>query len=802
MEQQDRYQLFVSYSHADGNQVRRVAEQLKALGINCYMDEWNKIVGRPSLEMLQDAMKKSKAVAVFVAEHGMGPWHKAEANQALAQSIDDGTPAFIVWMPGAVEQPEGLPPWLKTSTHADLRNQIVDGRVSRRGLADLVSAAFGMEAANALEWVRGHVGPRLRAAIVAIENYEQENDYERLPVAAEDRVGMVEMLETSELPWEVTTSEPRTKSELIEVCRDLFASAESDDTLLFYFSGHGDVFDNKAVLCLASADRDVYRRNETTLPIAELRDYVKNSPSRRKIVVLDCCFSGTASKESMDWGEGVAVIMNPQGWVPVSRPMSGLTQRLITAWREPVTTTGELRDALQMKADVRWNSDYSRSIPLPGSGGGVSRPPASRNTARLVFDKTGVLSVSVANDATTPERLPSLSKGRSALIDCTIELLDAVVSLVPADRIPRPAVESALVALGDHLLAETLPEPVRDSFPDLSNWDALHLQLSFDPGWEHSAEWESVPWECLSRCEKEWPITIERVVKARPGKSTQEPRSVGNVVAWNVFVDAIPSEGGARHLFTSLLASTLNSLNPTPTLVPNEAVTWDDLFETLISKKLILSDGTMMPISDIDTVVLFAPVTMERYEPLIWFRDGLGKFSPTDAQTFIEAMSYWTCSLVILETVAGLPSDLAADPGSIRSLQATTKLAAMLGRKMGTTVIAICHGPRFVGLLNGSEGGVRQTFAGALLKELADETDTLLEAATSARMAVAGRLKVGKSLDVGMPIVCRAESAKIQPEGSHPHSPTAGEPRQNPEGRPRNEREPAAPEVTEAGLEP
>ena len=71
------------------------------------------------------------------------------------------------------------------------------------------------------------------------------------------------------------------------------AAKQATDTLVFYFAGHG-VRDMSDALCLAlpgTIDRkaDALR---TALPVEAVAAILNASPARRRIVILDCCFSG------------------------------------------------------------------------------------------------------------------------------------------------------------------------------------------------------------------------------------------------------------------------------------------------------------------------------------------------------------------------------------------------------------------------------------------------------------------------------------------------------------------------------
>ena len=69
--------------------------------------------------------------------------------------------------------------------------------------------------------------------------------------------------------------------------------ANSEDTLLFYFSGHG-MPDGYGGHFLASSDININIPEENGYRFSDLEDITKKSNSIRIITILDCCFSGAA----------------------------------------------------------------------------------------------------------------------------------------------------------------------------------------------------------------------------------------------------------------------------------------------------------------------------------------------------------------------------------------------------------------------------------------------------------------------------------------------------------------------------
>lgn len=70
---------------------------------------------------------------------------------------------------------------------------------------------------------------------------------------------------------------------------EFFGAAEPDDTLLFYYSGHGRTRNQQLFLC--AHDTNVDKLYSTAIPGGILKDIVASSLAQVKILILDCCYS-------------------------------------------------------------------------------------------------------------------------------------------------------------------------------------------------------------------------------------------------------------------------------------------------------------------------------------------------------------------------------------------------------------------------------------------------------------------------------------------------------------------------------
>ena len=84
---------------------------------------------------------------------------------------------------------------------------------------------------------------------------------------------------------------------------DLFNNRESDDLLLLYFSGHA-LINSKRQLFFAATDTKKYEYGgelieSTAIPASFIRQRMDESKSEKKVVILDCCFTGAFKNDDV-----------------------------------------------------------------------------------------------------------------------------------------------------------------------------------------------------------------------------------------------------------------------------------------------------------------------------------------------------------------------------------------------------------------------------------------------------------------------------------------------------------------------
>ena len=82
-----------------------------------------------------------------------------------------------------------------------------------------------------------------------------------------------------------------TRGNIMRYLRSRLGLAGPDDTVLVYFAGHGTTEDGK--LFLLPRDAALSDLKFTGFPFEEAKKIIDNSPSKKKIFILDACHSGT-----------------------------------------------------------------------------------------------------------------------------------------------------------------------------------------------------------------------------------------------------------------------------------------------------------------------------------------------------------------------------------------------------------------------------------------------------------------------------------------------------------------------------
>jgi uncharacterized caspase-like protein len=138
------------------------------------------------------------------------------------------------------------------------------------------------------------------ALLIGNSNYPIDSGLQDLRYPENDIDGMADVLGHKDLGGfnETVKLKNRTTGEIRKEIGKVLSQASRDDLVLFYYSGHGKQ-DLEGKLYLTTSDtfaNDSIELISTALDIAYLCNFIKQSKANKKILILDCCYSGAVGK--------------------------------------------------------------------------------------------------------------------------------------------------------------------------------------------------------------------------------------------------------------------------------------------------------------------------------------------------------------------------------------------------------------------------------------------------------------------------------------------------------------------------
>jgi TPR repeat protein len=133
------------------------------------------------------------------------------------------------------------------------------------------------------------------AILIGNALFPKDDKIAQLRCPPDDVNDLREILTGGTAPYEVIPLIDKTHTELEGVLYEILnKTARKDDQVLIYFSGHGKL--DHGDLFLACLDTHLDRLPVTALAIDTIGRLMRNSSSRRLILILDCCYSGAVDR--------------------------------------------------------------------------------------------------------------------------------------------------------------------------------------------------------------------------------------------------------------------------------------------------------------------------------------------------------------------------------------------------------------------------------------------------------------------------------------------------------------------------
>jgi GTPase SAR1 family protein len=116
------FDTFLAHSNRDKEAVRAVADRLRDIGLNPWLDVEQIPPGRWFQTFLQDAVSKVASGTIVIGQHGLGPWQALEVRMFVSQCVDREIPVIPVLLPEATLPPEAS--FLKELQYVEFRDDV------------------------------------------------------------------------------------------------------------------------------------------------------------------------------------------------------------------------------------------------------------------------------------------------------------------------------------------------------------------------------------------------------------------------------------------------------------------------------------------------------------------------------------------------------------------------------------------------------------------------------------------------------------------------------------------------------
>jgi len=108
-----KWHVFLSYSRRDEAFVTHVAKYLQDRSVRVWFDRWEVKLGDVWQEKIEEGIKSSGAVAVFIGPGGPGTWERPEMRAAIDRAVNNKTRTIPVLLPGVSTDDESIPIFLR-----------------------------------------------------------------------------------------------------------------------------------------------------------------------------------------------------------------------------------------------------------------------------------------------------------------------------------------------------------------------------------------------------------------------------------------------------------------------------------------------------------------------------------------------------------------------------------------------------------------------------------------------------------------------------------------------------------------
>lgn len=315
-------------------------------------------------------------------------------------------------------------------------------------------------------------------------------------------------------------ADPATNVEMLDPVA--VAAQEATDTLILYYTGHGLVDSKRGDLHLALTTTNPGRMY-SAVPYGNVRDLLLDSRAARRIVILDCCYSGRAIGALADpattvvdeaSAEGTYILAaaaeNKIALAPPGEPFTAFTGELLGVFQQGIPGKDELLDLDTIYGHVL-STMRERARPLPqkrdrNTAGLISivRNQAHPKIAEAQVTQRELLQVNTSVEEVTRRLLTELNLpdpavrrraaiglGRLGNADRKVIADLRMAIYIETDRQARNAARNALLLLGETKLFNMVHIPAGEFAMGTSDRQRAYLRRVY--GWEGSWTYSESP---------------------------------------------------------------------------------------------------------------------------------------------------------------------------------------------------------------------------------------------------------------------------------------------------------------------
>ena len=306
-----------------------------------------------------------------------------------------------------------------------------------------------------------------RAVLMGCSRYPQDRDLTPLPAVRANLVALESILTDPALcgmareHCEVIT-DPASPHEVGIALHE--AGSAAKDLFLVYYAGHGLV-GRSGELYLAIPSTATTTMSYTAIPFSQVRDSIRQSAAKNRVLILDCCFSGRAIEAQSDplslargqlEIEGAytltATPRNATALSPAGARLTAFTGELVKVLSEGIQGGEPVLTLDAVYADLHTRlSRKGHPLPEVSSTRTSGRLGIAHNTYGLRSRGEGIVDLFPGGSARDPEEVMSFSEA----IDDTSALLKSFEDARPASPEPQGSPGLSISSLARDVHAAT-----------------------------------------------------------------------------------------------------------------------------------------------------------------------------------------------------------------------------------------------------------------------------------------------------------------------------------------------------------